>query len=546
MAEQHLNSTSDSPHKEQDTAVNRQGGDQNHLPGSGSHVEGSGTAGVTNKDSESELSGDETSSEEDIDSEDFSGESSGYESPSPPTPCECGYISYGSDYDSGEDDESDDYDDYGSYCSRLSKLEDGRLSRSYRHHVTCKAKPPFPFEKLPPEVRSMIFRLLMPDDRTQPLHSREHDWNDKYDCYYTDDFAMLEYEAPAEDIPTSLFRVDKRTSAEALRLFHIETYFRMDVTPFGIRARGGVTREVNSFSNHEVLAKWKAFQCMHNYHLNIKSSSVRETFDPRGMDIVRDPRTYEDGAGRIKEWLRLVCDELVKNDIIQNLTITAPCKCAQKAARRVPIAESTIFDLFAPLKRIRLRGSIFASLHDDRKKKKGMQHPCRKPACLSLARTLQASIGRLQGEPLSEREATWKAIKSLKHQDDEKDEGGRMNGYFWDHWTHSGIEDVWECLSGRGLRWYGDDEQLTFEDAVQHFHTQRAEAEVKRLEWKKKYEEEQETKQQAEQKNDSQGGKQDERQMLFKAASGNEGTSLQQTAQLDDHQQENRDDESAE
>ncbi|KAL8925033.1 MAG: hypothetical protein Q9208_003717 [Pyrenodesmia sp. 3 TL-2023] len=505
MADEHLSGTSDVPDKEQTTAINEPGDDVNYLSGSSSHIE---PVDVGNEGSGGDSSGYGTSNGEDFDSDDFFDDSSGYESPPPPTPCECGYVTDGSDYDRSEYSDYDDYDDYDdgdchcSYCRR-SKSEDGKLSRSYRHHVTCKAKTPFPFKKLPPEVRSTILRLLIPDDRTRPLHLREHDWNDEHDCYYTDDFATPECEAAADSIPTSLFRVDKQISAEALRLFHNQTFFRMDVTPFGISARGGVTRELHSFSSHEVLAAWKAFQCMRNYHINVKSSSVCEIFDPKAMDIFSDPYTYENGAERIKEWLRLVCDELLANDVIQNLTITAPCKCAQKAAGLVPKDESTIADLFAPFKRIRLPNSVVISLHNDRKKKQGIQDPCRRPGCLSLAQTLQAGIGRLQGEPLSEREATWKAVKLLNHHDYKLNKAARKYACYW---RDSGIEGVWECLNGRGSTlWSGDDDDpQTFEDAVQHFHARRVDAEVERLERKKEYEERQEAKRQVEQDNGSQ------------------------------------------
>ncbi|KAI4131407.1 MAG: hypothetical protein LQ338_001234 [Usnochroma carphineum] len=516
--------------------------DVNRLSASVAHVEKTETAGVNNERSEGELYGNEPTDEEGFDSEGYADESSGYESPPSPTPCECGYVSYDSDYGSSENEYSSEDDDYY-YGGRRSVLEDGRLSRSYRHHVTCEAKDPFSFEKLPPEIRSMIFRFLMPDDRTRPLHSREYDWNDKYDCYFTEDF--VERVASAAAIPTSLFRVNKAVSAEALRLLHNETFFRMDITPFGVYGRGGSTKYLSSFTNHKVLAKWKAFKCMRNYHLNLKSSSIRETFHPRAEDIYRDPRTYEDGAERIKEWLRLICDELVANGIIQNLTITAPCKCAQKAARRVPKDERTMVDLFSPLKRISLPNSVSISLHDDRKKRKGIQDSCRKAECLGLAQTLQASIGRLQGEPLSEREATWKEIKSLKQRDESMmKNGARMNGYDWRDWADSGIEHVWACLNGRRSEWYFDDMQHTFEDYVQNFHTQRAKAEVKRLARKKEYDEEQEAKRQAELKNDSLGGEQHKPQMSNGTVRDVE-TSQQQTAKHYDHQQKSRDDASA-
>ncbi|KAI4260230.1 MAG: hypothetical protein L6R35_007438, partial [Caloplaca aegaea] len=186
----------------------------------GSHIEGSDILGVDYASSKSEYPGDETTENEPLESEDFDDGDSEYGSPPLPCQCECGYISYSSDdehyadYDSG--------DDYYYHPRRRFDLNSSNLSRSYRHHVTCTPTTPFPFEKLPPEIRSIIFLFSMPDDPTRPLHSREHNWNNKYDCSFAEDFEMP---APAERIPTSLFRVNK---AEALRVFHHETYIRLD------------------------------------------------------------------------------------------------------------------------------------------------------------------------------------------------------------------------------------------------------------------------------------------------------------------------------
>ncbi|KAL9010267.1 MAG: hypothetical protein Q9173_004786 [Seirophora scorigena] len=177
---------------------------------------------------------------------------------------------------------------------------------------------------------------------------------------------LQEGEAPAEIIPVNLFRVSKAISAEAIRVFYNETCFCMGVTPFRIRNREAVTRRLDSFTNHAVLAEWRPFKCMRNYHLNIKSSPVAEWFDPIGMYIFKGPPTYEDGTPRIKEWLRLIADELVNHGLIQNLTITAPCNCAQKAAGRVPGNMSTVVDLFAPLKRICVPGFVSISFHHDK------------------------------------------------------------------------------------------------------------------------------------------------------------------------------------
>ena len=323
----------------------------------------------------------------------------------------------------------------------------------------------------------------MPDDRTLPLHSKEYDWNDDYDC---DSFDILEPSPSAAEIPTNLFLVNRTLSAEALYLFHNHTYFRIDITPFGIHTREGLTGPLDNFDNDQVLAKWKSLKCMRLYHLNVKSSSVRWTSGSHYYDIVRDPHTFEDGAERIKEWLRLVCDALVASGKIRNLTITAPCKCAQAKAGLIPKYERTILDLLAPLKRMRVPNSVHISLHDDEKKGEGIRAPCRKSACVSLAKRLRASLSKLVGEALSDREALWKDVKMLKHHDDEnRAQGGWRNGYYW-YDRPFGIKDIWVCLNGRIPSFL--DDHTTFQDAVQKFYARRSEAEIRRLKRKKEYE----------------------------------------------------------
>ncbi|KAL8989294.1 MAG: hypothetical protein Q9177_001791 [Variospora cf. flavescens] len=238
----------------------------------GSHIEGSNILGVDYESSKSEYPGDETTENEPLESEDFDDGDSDSDD------------EHYADYDSG--------DDYYYHPRRRFDLNSSNLSRSYRHQVTCTPTTPFPFEKLPPEIRSIIILFSMPDDPTRPLHSREHNWNNKYDCSFAEDFEMP---APAERIPTSLFQVNKALSAEALRVFHHETYIRLDVVPWGLRARGGVTTHLESFTHHAILATWRPFICMRNYHLNTKSSSVVESIHSRYIDIYQDSPTYEEG-----------------------------------------------------------------------------------------------------------------------------------------------------------------------------------------------------------------------------------------------------------
>ncbi|KAL8835777.1 MAG: hypothetical protein Q9170_003171 [Blastenia crenularia] len=443
---------------------------------------------------------DEATDEKNLGGDISSDKSSGYDRGPPPVPCTCGYINDGNEHHSSEERYSNRL--YGnSYTSRWYSLRDGNLSSSYRHHVTCKAKASFPFKDLPPEIQSMILRFLMPDDRNEPLHSQESDPDDGIDLFNINE-PVVAKPIPAL-IDTGLFQVDRAISAEALRIFHHQTFVRMDVTPFGIRAREGLTGKLGSFANHKVLAGWKFFNCMRNYHLNIKSSSVRRTYGLGDLSSYLDPRDYKDGADRIREWLRLICDELVTNNIIQNLTITAPCRCAQEVAKRIPKDDSLVADLFTPLKRIRLPNTVLISFHHDEEKKKGASNPCLQPQCLALAHVVRASIGQPQGQPLDEREAIWKDIKSLKYDNDNlARNGNRSCGYDGTdrHQLDFSIQIIWKCLNRRGPASNMTNEENCFQHAAQNFYDERAKAVFRRLERKRKYEERQKAKRQAEQK----------------------------------------------
>lgn len=163
--------------------------------------------------------------------------------------CECGYISDAESYD-------EDYDYEGD--SDSSEEDYGNLSRSFRHYVGCAAKQAFRLKDLPQEIRLMIFRFAMPDDRTLPLHAPAHDWNDRYDSHYSGYEGFSKLLKRPEVIPRSLFRIES-ISSEALSVFDNEVYFRMDISPFGIRVRGARTGALEEFDNHQRLAQWYVY-----------------------------------------------------------------------------------------------------------------------------------------------------------------------------------------------------------------------------------------------------------------------------------------------
>ncbi|KAL8788924.1 MAG: hypothetical protein Q9213_001447 [Squamulea squamosa] len=378
--------------------------------------------------------------------------------------------------------------------SDQSEDDTGNLSAAYLHFVET-AEGPFPLEKLPPEIRRMIFRFAMPDDRARPLHSLEHDWNDENDCY-TSGYEVSEDESDDDsedethsrpydrtrvlkrvpEIPTSLFIASRLISTEILDILYRQCYYRLDIFPFGIRARGGLTNSLEDWDTHEVLAQWRPMQHMKNFHLNVKSNAYRyfivPDVDGAGSHRSKDPDYYEDGAERIKEWLHLVSDQLSGNCSIRNVIVTAPCMCALEEADLVPCSRSCIVDLYAPLQRIQenVNNLIQVSVHDDQDGR-GMENPCLKPQCIELSEKIQKMITQPQGEHTNHREATWRDLKGRVHRAEKRRQ--RFPDIHWPHVDGSGIAEVWECLNGHGEEW------ATFEEAVKESWVRLSDFETK-------------------------------------------------------------------
>ncbi|KAL8826679.1 MAG: hypothetical protein Q9170_007309 [Blastenia crenularia] len=362
-----------------------------------------------------------------------------------------------------DDDDDDDADD--DLEQDFSEDDDNGHWRQCRDRVTCVHNGPFLLEKLPPEIRRLIFGLLMPDDRHRPLNPPVGSYTGTYACCNGKDVVET-YQAltRAKTIPTNLLTVNKLLSTEALRLLHNEFPFRIDVCSIGIFSRYGQIRHVETWDKHVVLAQWQPFRYMRNYCLNIRLNAFRISLRPASplndrADYVKEPPNFQVGSERIKEWLRLICDEISSRNIIRSLTITAPCECALRKANFLPKVRARFFDPFTPLKRIEFAGRIRISLHDD-VYGEGFEYPCEKPGCIRLERRLQADVGRLYGEELSEQEMTWKDIKAKVH---------RANTIHatrqeWLVRPDISLDEVWRCLNGH------IGEGQSFDEAVKSVH----------------------------------------------------------------------------
>lgn len=297
----------------------------------------------------------------------------------------------------------------------------------------------------------------MTDDRTLPLH---------YKFFTRDDQDDLENEAirnspkvRADTIPTALFRVNKLISTEALAVLQNEVFFRLEIYMGGMEGRGCRMGYLLAFDNDERIARWPPLKCMRNYHLNID----------------RVYACYEHDHSGVMECFRLICDELSSRNIVRNLTITAPCLCAYLDDVHPWFQPAVPYcsDYLAPLKRIRVPNLVKFSLHRTTRYTGLPNHPCSSPACLERAREVQASISRLDGETLSDQEASWKEVKAIFRYDQQE----LLDGYFDTprrfQWSDRNMDDFWQSLCTKDF--------AIFDEHVRILHAQRAKREIHQL-----------------------------------------------------------------
>ncbi|KAI4277742.1 MAG: hypothetical protein LQ337_001553 [Flavoplaca oasis] len=253
----------------------------------------------------------------------------------------------------------------------------------------------FPFDKLPAELQLMVIRFAMPEDGLRSIFHR----NKKYEPPPSEPIRRA-------SIPTGLFRTNHYLSAVSLDTFRREVCMHIGVSPIKVTCFG---HRVTTHPFPASIPKSNAhfFTSMRNYQLNIRPAEAR-------------PSTIK--QKKLKEQLRRVSDMLSENDNIKHLTVTFPCHCSwychcsghcRCALRDTSRVVAAVLDFLSPLKRIKVAKTVvfkpasglFIDAEDDN---------CNGNRCLSLAHTMEASMGQLNGEALTYREATWKRIKAIE------------------------------------------------------------------------------------------------------------------------------------
>lgn len=252
----------------------------------------------------------------------------------------------------------------------------------------------FPFEKLPTELQLMVLRFAFPENgirslaiplaRSDPAHDATLlFWQGKL---HTEDV-----------IPTALFRTNRRISAQSLDIFKRQIHMHVDIMADMI---GCLRHACSGPLWHQVCAaQQRRLGLMRSYQINIRFDFSRCSLLPADEEGFRNHQMF-------KEKLRHVSDALAQNANLQRLTVTIPCLCKQTKAYK------GVLDILSPLKRLRVAKPVTFQPANGSEFLPDI-HPCKQPACLQFARSLQTNLGHLRGKTLDHRERTWRKIKGI-------------------------------------------------------------------------------------------------------------------------------------
>ncbi|KAL8774125.1 MAG: hypothetical protein Q9209_001233 [Squamulea sp. 1 TL-2023] len=273
----------------------------------------------------------------------------------------------------------------------------------------------FPFEKLPMELKLMVLRFTIPKHGLRSLalplgftnavlKSTEH--------------AYVKQMREEDAVPTGLFQTSKWISAQTRNIFTCEVYLHIDVYPlktwcYGKESSGPFFSQLSA--EQTVLMKR-----MRKYKINIRGWD--------GLSMDNKVLSYR----LLKENLRDVCDGLMENENLQQLTFSIPCLCSAPSVDghlRTSEALPTTLEYLSPLARLRvLQPVTFFPAHSSDPD----AQPCRRPICLQLVHSVQAQMNHLNGKELEFRESWWKWIKATQTQIASSADACRLLGKFWD------------------------------------------------------------------------------------------------------------------
>ncbi|KAL8672013.1 MAG: hypothetical protein Q9168_003518 [Polycauliona sp. 1 TL-2023] len=247
----------------------------------------------------------------------------------------------------------------------------------------------FPFEKLPAELQLEVVRYAMPPNGLP--------------CGRLPYMTELS-KGDQVRVPVNLFRVSRSMSAMALWTFYNDTLFHIEISLWGVvYFRGKPLRldESHYRPSQLQLQGLPQFRRARSFQIN----------------VVICRRTNDDFQPTLKDRLRLVCDALADNPMIQRLTVTIPCLCGPRPIIFKPqdSTPSRILDILSPLKRVKVARPLKFEviIQNNNYRANTSLIPCKHPVCQRLTHHVQQVMGRLDGMQLTHEEETWKRIKEL-------------------------------------------------------------------------------------------------------------------------------------
>lgn len=328
---------------------------------------------------------------------------------------------------------------YQSNLSSTKRLNLPIMEQTFLHVAApARAPAPFPFEKLPPELQQMVIREALPDHGLRPRRPPKgvHIGSSNYWDLMMNDYWCEEEEESFRDylgslkdateeirgvmVPLNLFLVSKSISTMTRSIYDNEIPFVINITPMCLHFLERIVNVNIEYPTYTAdLPRYPHFLKLRNFELNFNHhpiwwrSNFQEQRNPADLPIwwkLYNP-DHPIWWKQTKEWVRIICDVLSKNDSIDKLTIYLPCLCSLTTPTLIAKAETTIHDVLTPLKKLRItKGVKFVWLRRETTDwraafRKGI-HVCLNKESLGtdLLKTLQTDLSRLDGEKSSPQE----------------------------------------------------------------------------------------------------------------------------------------------
>ncbi|KAI4088491.1 MAG: hypothetical protein L6R37_008191, partial [Teloschistes peruensis] len=271
------------------------------------------------------------------------------------------------------------------------------------------------WDKLPPELRIQILKLLMPEHGRRPIPQAVGDSDTSASITDFDpsatccDYVMTLHEADTTHI--SLFSVSRRIFFEALEIFRKKGPLQIVIEPNKIRFLNQVLDLTDQTPSHLAFPLLSVLGGMHHYDLQFK-------FTRGGLEDTIRTWTYREARAKFKERARMIADALSTNKNIKSLTIAVPCHCylclPEEFSPVLSYAETNLATLhfLEPLQRLSVEDPV-RNIPNQGINTPEIRVKCSLPECQRLSQVIGSQINYLQGAWLTDRELEWIRIKLL-------------------------------------------------------------------------------------------------------------------------------------